>query len=327
MGITSGGWTISGNPITIGSGGLGYFSSSTTTISSNISGAGSITLSSGGLDLNGSVANSITVSSGAVLGGTGTFSGAVALAGGQLAGGTYAAPVIATDGTITGGTFNSTLTVGSGTLTVTGSAGGNGLFSVSSGATLNGTGTIQPAVMLSGGTLAGTLTTGPVTSVGGQISPGSPGVPGTLAIGGSLSLDQNSTLNYKLGTPGQAGASDQITVTGNVSLDGTLNVRSLTGFGVGTYTLVNCSGQLTENLTIGTTPAAGQITVPAGDPYQSRHNYSYTYSLAPSASNQQLQPDGCAQGRRSGHGCAGRRGHRRDLPQLDGTSAGLHQLV
>ena len=130
---------------------------------------------------------------------------------------TIAGLTISNNGTLT---FN-----GSNALTV------SGTVTVGSGQTLQGGGTMNAAVALSGGTLAGTLNiTGNVSSVGGTLGPVS---GGTLAIGGSLASDSNSTYNFTLGTG--------TTITAG-SISGTLAgtvIATVSGVtGVGSYNII-----------------------------------------------------------------------------------------
>ena len=65
-----------------------------------------------------------------------------------------------------------------------------------------------------------------------------------------MTLDSATALNYDLGAPGTVGGhvNDLINVTGNLTLDGTLNINALDGFDIGTYTLINYNtGTLTDN--------------------------------------------------------------------------------
>jgi outer membrane autotransporter protein len=122
---------------------------------------------------------------------------------------------------------------------VAGSGTGTGAVTVQSGATLGGTGTIS----------------GPVTVLsGGHLAPGAS--PGTLTLG-TLTLNAASQLDYELATPGvvNSGVNDLTVVNGNLTLDGTLNVAALAGFGAGTYRLFNYTGGLTNNvLDLGAVP-------------------------------------------------------------------------
>jgi hypothetical protein len=130
--------------------------------------------------------------------------------------------------------------------------------SVADGQALGGSASIIAPLNLSGGTLEGTLSiTGNVNSTGGTISPGSGGMPGTLSVTGNVTLNHASTLDCKLGYPGTTGGgvNDYVNITGNLSLDGTLNVIGLSGFGAGAYTVANYAGSLTgASLTNGTMP-------------------------------------------------------------------------
>ena len=144
-------------------------------------------------------------------------------------------------------TYTGNTAVTAGTLLVNGSLGA-GSVNVSSGATLGGTGTIG----------------GPVTiQNGGILSPGVSPVPGTLTTG-SLTLNSGSILNYKFGIPNvvNSGVNDLVTVMGNLTLAGTLNVTDAGGFGAGVYRVFNYSGSLTNNtLNLGSLPSGFGLSV------------------------------------------------------------------
>lgn len=120
-------------------------------------------------------------------------------------------------------------TVQQGTLLVNGSL-ASGAVTVSPGGTLGGTGTINGAA-----TIHGILAPG--TSVG------------TLRFASGLVLGSSATLACELGT-----TSDLVSVTGNLTLDGTVNVANSGGLATGIYDLIHYTGTLTDQtLTIGTT--------------------------------------------------------------------------
>ena len=140
--------------------------------------------------------------------------------------------------------FNGAVTISNGTLFVdnpTGSGTGAGALTVAGSATLAGNGVI----------------TGPVT-VNGTLAPGNDG-PGTLTISNNLALNGSSAMNYVLGTN-----SSLAVVSGNLALDGAINVTDGGGFTYGAYTLFSYGGTLTTNgspsiLTIGTVPNTNLI--------------------------------------------------------------------
>jgi hypothetical protein len=157
------------------------------------------------------------------------------------------------------GTYRGSTTINSGTFTVNGKIVGSGV--TVNGGTLTGSGNVNTGVAVkAGGTLAGTLSiVGNVTSTGGHSAPGGAGTAGTLTVTGSVSLNHASVLNFDLGAPGATGGgvNDLISITGDLSLDGTLNVNALSGFGPGVYTLIDYSGGLWgAGLTLGTTPSS-----------------------------------------------------------------------
>lgn len=90
----------------------------------------------------------------------------------------------------------------------------------------------------------------------------------------SLTLDPRSVLEFELGDPaGTPGTdSDLIDVSGDLTLDGTLNLTALPGFGAGTYRLFDYGGTLTDNgLDFGTLPAGyavGDLTLLTATPNQ-----------------------------------------------------------
>ncbi len=136
-------------------------------------------------------------------------------------------------------------TVSAGTLRVTnssGSATGSGAVSVSSGAVLDGA---------NAGGITGTST----IANGASLTPGI-GAAGTLKTG-TLVVNSTSNLNFELGT-----VSDQVSVIGNLTDDGVLNVTSLAGFGAGTYTLFTYTGVLTDNgISLGSLPAGPAYSI------------------------------------------------------------------
>ncbi len=135
-------------------------------------------------------------------------------------------------GTLTLGgvnTYTGLTNVTTGKLVVLGSVAGG--VSVDSGATLAGNGNILGTVLI---------------GTGATLAPGTS--PGTLSTG-ALSLVSGSNLLFELGTPGIVGSNvnDLVRVTGNLTLDGTLQIQKLVGLANGTYRLFDYTGDLTNN--------------------------------------------------------------------------------
>jgi hypothetical protein len=156
--------------------------------------------------------------------------------------------------------------------------------SVGAGQTIQGSGRIAaPAFNVNGGTLGGALSlTGNVVSTGGHFTPGG---ATKMSVTGNLTLDPASVVNFQLGAPGSM--NDQINIVGNLTLDGTLNVSALTGFGPAagsasaTYPLFNYTGVLTDN--------NPQIVMPPKllNPV-SGYNYTYSGTLVTTANQVDL---------------------------------------
>ena len=141
-------------------------------------------------------------------------------------------------------TYTGTTTVSEGKLLVTGSitGAGGGAVTVANAALLGGNGTISGrTVTVANG---GILSAGDMTDAGVSQA-------GTLTLDGGLVLNNTSRLAFDLGT-----SSDLIAITGNLTLDGLLDLTALSGFDEGTYLLLSYTGTLTNNtLSLGNTVA------------------------------------------------------------------------
>jgi autotransporter-associated beta strand protein len=115
----------------------------------------------------------------------------------------------------------------------------------------------------------GTVTGNVSVASGAHLAPGSGSAFGTLTVGGNLSLDQGSELDFAFGAPGAnfttAGMGDSVNVGGNLTLNGTaLNVSDAGGFGPGLYNLFSYGGTLTQTnggITLGTVPAGDTLAI------------------------------------------------------------------
>jgi autotransporter-associated beta strand protein len=155
--------------------------------------------------------------------------------------------------------------IGTGKFTLLGTASYTGSTTVSNGALLVN-GSLHAASIVtveSIGTLGGTGTIGGAVTIGGTLSPGSGA--GSLNTGETI-LNSGAILAYELDgddTTTGGGINDLVIVTGNLTLDGTLNVTGANFAAAApgdTYRLFTYSGTLTDNtLNLGSMP-----TLPGG---------------------------------------------------------------
>ncbi|OYR18303.1 autotransporter outer membrane beta-barrel domain-containing protein [Brucella rhizosphaerae] len=138
--------------------------------------------------------------------------------------------------------FTGRTSVSTGTLLVNGALGGT--VEVASGASLGGTGTVKGNA---------TLDAGGANLVGREGQ--------TLTFDHDLTLAAGNNVNVVLGAPTTNGL---FNVHGNLTLDGTLNVTDMGGFGPGLYRIFDYDGGLTDNgFLLGTVPGGdtSQMTV------------------------------------------------------------------
>jgi autotransporter-associated beta strand protein len=216
-------------------------------ITGGITGTGNLLLNNLGL-----AANTITLSTGAI-----NNTGSITVAGSATGDTTISAVIGANVTSVTQNSATSRLVltnnsnaytgatnVNAGTLVVNGNISTSTLTTVSSGATLGGSGTLGAVTVAAGATLA----------------PGNS--PGTLNTG-TLTLNDTSVLSFELNPTNEAvggGINDLVSVTGNLTLDGILNVVATSGdFLAATegmaWRLFNYTGTLTNNgVTLGSMP-------------------------------------------------------------------------
>jgi autotransporter-associated beta strand protein len=101
---------------------------------------------------------------------------------------------------------------------------------------------LSPVTVNAGGIFGGTGSAGSITvDSGGQIAPGNGG--GALTLSGALALNNGAKLDFELGTPATSDkiemASSVLTLGGQGFSDFTFT--TLSGFGPGTYTLVDAA--------------------------------------------------------------------------------------
>ena len=146
--------------------------------------------------------------------------------------------------------FNGTTTVTGGTLIIANQLGGSA--SVTGGRLQVDGSFAGPVVIEQTGTLAGVGTiSGNAAFANGGVLVGTQGQ--TLKFGHDLALTNATQVNVALGGSATPAL---FNVAGALTLDGTLNVSSQGGFGLGVYRLFDYQGTLTDNgMTIGSTPS------------------------------------------------------------------------
>ncbi|GGD42837.1 hypothetical protein GCM10007235_13560 [Pseudoxanthomonas indica] len=271
--LHTGGTRISAGTLQIGNGGttgsvlggvinlgaLNFNRSNTYTFGGQITGSGSVTqLGTGTLILNGdnSYTGATTVAAGTLQVGAGGTTGSVlgnivnnaALVFNRSDSLTYAGVISGTGSLAQNGT---------GVLTLSGVNTLTGLSTVNAGRLLV-SGSLAGAVQVNaGGWLGGSGSVGGAVNVadGATLAPGMS--PGTLSLA-SLTLSPGSLLNYELGLPDivGGGVNDLLSVAGQLTLDGTLNISDAGAFGDGVYRLFDYGGTLTNNgLIFGSLPS------------------------------------------------------------------------
>ena len=227
----TGGTSVSGGSLTLGNAagaGTGPITMDNTTFNIGAFNVANAVTFSGTNTLVGAAFAKLTTMSG-----DGTFAGSIR----DGAGGAAAISSVTKAGTATlagASTYTGATLLSSGTLNVTGSL-GSMTVTVADGATLMGTGTIAAATLFPGAALA----------------PGDNSAA-TFTVNGDLTHSSGTALNFDLGT-----VSDRVNVTGNLALNGTLNITDLGGM----------AGTLTgSGLTLGTAPAGSTYAVNTATP-------------------------------------------------------------
>ncbi|XHR30646.1 MAG: autotransporter-associated beta strand repeat-containing protein [Chthoniobacteraceae bacterium] len=236
---------------------------------------GTTTVNAGVLKINGSLGNTaVTVNSGATLSGSGSIAGAVTINSGTISGNGLNMGTATLNGasTLSGYNVVSSVIVASGTTSLSGTTKSISTLSVAAGATLNANGTIDGNASVSG-LIKGTSTvTGNLALSSGTLAPGNS--PGITTVKGNFTTDASSTLVAEVyGTV--AGTSyDQVQVSGNVRLAGTLDLSTLSGLTEDTtITIIDNTGS-------GTTTGYFSTIITSGSTYTVTSNSDYTFTVA-----------------------------------------------
>jgi hypothetical protein len=217
-------------PVTLGAGGTGQIATAATS-GGTISFTGAVS-SSTGLNVTTAQSGIITFAS------TVSSTGALAVTSGASGSITFSGATNATSLTKTG----------TGTATLAG-GGTPGPIAVNDGTLVLGSTVASNMTVQSAGTLSGAGTTsGTVNVVSGTVTPGSGG-SGTLSTG---PFTTNGVLNINFPT---ATTNTLVSVTGNATVGGTVNVTATGTITKGSYTILTATGTLTNNgVTVGSIP-------------------------------------------------------------------------
>lgn len=160
-----------------------------------------------------------------------------------------------------------TVQVGAGTLNFSGTYTQTaGTTSVLPGATLQTTSlSLNGGSLIGNGTIAGTVANHAVVAPGAS--------PGTLTISGDYVQASNGVLDIQIGGTAPGSQYDRLLVSGNVALDGTLNVIPISGF-------VPAAGNAFQILTFGARPGSTTFATINGLDYGSGTALVPTYSAS-----------------------------------------------
>ncbi len=259
-----------------GTGTVTKLGAGTQILSGNNTYTGATSVNAGELSINGSLASSsVTVASGARLSGSGSVSGGVIGTSATING--SGLNVGATNlyglSTLSGHNIASSVTVAGGTTTLTGTTKSTSTLSVSAGATLNANGTIQGNASILGLMKGNSTVTGNLTLTSGTLAPGNSA--GITTVGGIFTIDAASTLVAEVAGTVAGTSYDQVKVSGNVSLAGTLDLSALSGLVLGnTVVLIDNTGTST------TTTGYFTTIITSGSTYVvSASSSTYTFTV------------------------------------------------
>jgi len=237
-----------------------------------ITNATSITDNSGTLTVSGTTTSGLIVNSGATVAGSGQVIGTVSGSNSSINGSglRIGATTLNGSSTLSGYNIASSVTVNSGTTSLTGTTQSTSALSVSAGATLNANGTIAGSANISGLLKGNSMVTGNLALTSGTLSPGNSA--GTTTVGGNFTMDKNSTMVAQVSGAVAGISYDQVKVSGNITLDGTLDLTTLSGLTLGeTITLIDNTGS-------GTTLGYFSTILTSGSTYTVTSNADYTFT-------------------------------------------------
>jgi len=269
--IASGTITLSGD--ISGSGAFNQSGNGRTILGGNNTYSGATTVSAGELDINGTLSNStIGISNGATLGGSGVITGSVNVNSATINGVGLNLGTTTLDGfsMLKGYNIAGRVTVASGTTSLSGTTKSTSALSVSAGATLSANGTIAGSATVSGLLKGNSIVTGDLALTSGTLSPGNS--HGITTVNGNLTMDGVSTLVSQVSGTVAGISYDQVQVSGNVSLAGTLDLSTLSGLTLGD------SITLLDNKGSGSTSGYFATIITSGSTFTVSSSFNYTFT-------------------------------------------------
>ncbi|XHR28384.1 MAG: autotransporter-associated beta strand repeat-containing protein [Chthoniobacteraceae bacterium] len=227
----------------------------------------------GNITDNGEITSAVAVQSGKILSGSGAISGNVTVNSATVNGNSLnlGATTLNGSSTLSGYNIASKVTVASGSTSLSGTTKSTSALAVSAGATLNANGTIDGSATVSGLLKGNSTVTGNLTLTSGTLAPGNS--PGITKVEGNFTMDASSTLVAEVSGTVAGTSYDQVQVSGNVSLAGTLDLTTLSGLTLGTtITLIDNTGS-------GTTTGYFATILTSGSTYTITSNSDYTFSV------------------------------------------------
>ncbi len=258
--------------------GITKLGSNTLTLTGSNSYTGATTVAGGTLAVNGWIgaSSAVYVNSGATLSGSGTVSGAVTTTSATISGNGSGLHLGATtlngSSTLSGYNIASGVTIASGSTTLTGTTQSSSALTVSVGATLNNNGKVDGSVNVNGGLMKGTgEVTGNLALTSGTLAPGNSA--GITTVDGNFSMDSASKLVAEVSGLVAGTSYDQVKVSGNVSLAGTLDLTTLGGLTMGSEVI------LINNTGTGTTKGYFASIITNGSTYTLTSNSDYKFTV------------------------------------------------
>ncbi|XHR30550.1 MAG: beta strand repeat-containing protein [Chthoniobacteraceae bacterium] len=228
----------------------------------------------GNITDNGVITSAVALQSGKVLSGSGAVSGNVTVSSATVNGSglNLGATTLTGSSTLSGVNTASSVTVASGTTSLTGTTKSTSTLSVSAGATLNANGTIDGSASVSGLLKGDSTVTGNLTLTSGTLAPGNS--PGITKVQGNFTTDASSTLVAEISGTVVGASYDQVQVSGNVTLAGTLDLSTLSGLTLGNTVV------LIDNTGSGTTSGYFATLITSSSTYTLTSNSNYTFTVA-----------------------------------------------